>query len=291
LSLGASANRKARPGEPLARALLEQYTLGPGQFSEMDVQEVARAFTGWFVSQQELKYVDREHDPSVKTVLGQSGPFEGTDVIRILLGQPATARLVVGKLYRWFISETSPPPEPLITPLAAEFARNFDVGRLVETMLRSNLFFSPAAYRQKIKSPAEFALGIIRGLGGTVGTLRLGADLAALGQDLYAPPTVKGWAGHRYWINRFTLLNRAKLAAALLASSGPYEGKLDPAAAARQSGYPTTAAAGQFLCELFFQADLAPEVRQAVVETGETGAERLRDVAGLMAALPEFHLG
>ena len=294
LSLNAPANRAARPNDSLPRVLMEQFTLGSGRCADEDVREAARAFTGWFVLRDELRYFPAEHDTGIKKLLGQQGPFESKDVVRILLQQPATPQWLAGKLYRWLISESSLPADALLKPLAAGFAKDYNVAKLVETMLRSNLFFSPAAYRQKIKSPVEFALSIVRPLDGVVGTTRLGADLADLGMDLYQPPTKAGWAGHRHWINRFTLVGRSRLAQALLSSSGPYESKVDPLAAANKHGQTTPEAASQFLLDLFLQGDVSAEARQAVKATAQTGAgdpgERIRQAGGLIASLPEFHL-
>lgn len=296
VSLGAQASRKARPAQDFPRALLEQYTLGPGRFSAPDLEAAARAMTGWFVSQDELRYIAREHDAGAKKLLGQEGDFERKDVLRILLGQPATAQFLARKLCRWFVSETASPPDALLAPLASAFAKDFDVARLVETILRSNLFFS--ACRQRIKSPVEFAVGIIRSLEQLVPTMALAADVAALGQDLFQPPTVKGWAGSRCWINRLTLLGRARLAQALLANSGPYEGKLDPAATARKHGQATPEAASRFLFALLLQDDLPTETRQDLLARAaisnaaspEGAGESLRRLADLIAALPEFNL-
>lgn len=298
MSLDARASRKARPSDHFPRILLEQFTVGPNHFSESDVQAVARAFTGWFVSQDQLRYIPREHDSGTKTLMGQSGDLDTKDVIRILLGQPATAQMVVRKLYRWLISETSDPPDTLIAPLAARFAQDFSISTVVEAMLRSNLFFSPVAYRQKIKSPVEFALGIIRPLGGTVPTLRLAADLADLGQDLYRPPTSKGWAGNQCWINPFTLVGRARLAQAFLAGSGPYEGKLDLAAASAGRSSDSLKDRTRFFSELWLQGDVADHTLQAIrglpSASGETAQDssssNLRPLAYLIVASPEFQL-
>jgi uncharacterized protein (DUF1800 family) len=298
LGLDAAANRKARPRPFLARVLLEQWTVGPGHFTEHDLQETARAFTGWLVLRDELRYVPREHDPAVKRILGQEGPFASQDVVRILLEQPTTPRGLVRKLYRWLISETSDPGEALMAPLADALAKDYSLGKVVETMLRSNLFFSPAAYRQKIKGPVEFAVGIVRGLEATVGTTRLGADLAALGQDLCQPPTIKGWAGSRCWINPATLLGRSRLAQGLVGASDAYNSKLDPLSVARKYGHSSDHVAARFLMDLFLQGDLPPAARAALhasvteAETVATPAlaERMRRMATLLAALPEFHL-
>ena len=299
--LEARANRKARPSRYFARVLLEQYTLGAGNFPETAVEETARAFTGWFVSQQELRFIAREHQAGAKRGLPVTAPegepeltgeLEGKAAVRALLRQPATAQLVVRKLYRWLISETDPPAEPLVAPLAADFATDFNIARLVETMLRSNLFFSPAAYRQKLKSPVEFALGIIRPLEGMVSTLRLEAEADGPGPGVYAPPTIEGWAGGRCWLNRFTLLGRAQLAQALLANAGPYGGNLDPAATARKHGRETPEATSRFFSELFLQDDLPDPARQILAEPESKAVpEPARRLAGLVRVNPRVSPG
>ena len=287
-------NRKARPNENFVRQLMQRFSLGPGNFSEQDVQEAARAFTGCFVLRNELRYIAREHDPGLKRILGHEGNFTGEDVVRIVLGEPATPRLVVRRLYRWLISETEEPGDELIAPLAESFAKDYDVSKLVETILRSNLFFSPAAYRQRVKSPVEFALGIIIGLEGLVSTSRLGSDLAALGQDLYRPPTVKGWPGGRHWINTATLVARSNLALTLLSGSEPYGDRLNPLGVAQKHGHATPESAGRFLLDLFLQGDVEDRVAETLLKTAEGGdadpSERLRRLAHGVVTLPEFHL-
>ncbi len=290
--LGARANRKARPNLDFARALMERFTLGPGQFSDQDVQGAARALTGWFVSQDEARYIPREHDSAPKKFLGHEGDFDRKDLLRLLLEQPATAPFLVRKVYRWFVSETVSPPDALLAPLAADFAKDFDAGRLLETVLRSNLFFSSC--RQRIKSPVLYAVSLIRGLEATVGTARLASDLADLGQDLFQPPTLKGWAGGQCWINRFTLLGRARLAEDLLAGSGPYGARLDPSAIASKYGQSAPEAASRLLLNLFLDGSLPEETRQALLAAQargpDQGPEPLRRFAALLAALPESHL-
>ena len=296
--LDAGANRKARPNENYVQTLMETYALGSGHYSEEDVREAARAFTGWFVLRNRVRYIPREHDPGVKKVLGQEGDLSGEDVVRIVLRQPATPEFLVRKLYGWLIDETDEPGDALIAPLAASFAKDYDVGKLVETMLRSNLFFSPAAYRRRIKSPVEFALGIIRGLEGSVSTARLGQDLAALGQNLYNPPTVKGWPGGRHWINNATLLGRSNLALALVSGLKPYGNKLDPLAVAEKHGFKAPESTPRFLLDLFLQGDVGDDVRQALLETaspaesaaGDNPSRQARRFAHGVTTLPEFQL-
>ena len=292
--LDADANRRSLPNENYPRELMGRFSLGLGNFDEEDIQESARAFTGWFVFRNQLRYIPREHDPGTKKVLGQEGNFDGDDVVRIVLQQPATPRLLVRKLYRWLISETHQPGDALLAPLAESLANDYDTGKLVETMLRSNLFFSPVAYRQRIKCPVEFALGIVKGLEGMVPTGRLGSDLADLGQNLYHPPTVKGWEGGRYWINSATLVGRSNLAMALLSGSKPYDDKLDPLAVAGKHGHSTPQSAARFLLDLFLQGDLEAGVAETLLETVAASegnpSQRLRRFAHAVVTLPEFQL-
>jgi uncharacterized protein (DUF1800 family) len=296
--LGADANRRALPNENFARPLMENFTMGPSHFTKKDIQEAARAFTGWFVLNGKLRYIPREYDGNVKQILGQKGNFSGEDVIRIVLEQPATARRLVYKLYRWLICETAEPDEALIAPLADSFAKDYNVRKLLETILRSNLFFSSAVYRRRIKCPVEFALGIVKSLEGMVSTTQLAKDLANLGQNLYHPPTIKGWAGGQYWINNATLVGRYNLALALLAGSEPYAGKLNPWAVASRYGFSTAESADRFLLDLFLQGDLDPDIYDTIVKfaqespgIGKNDLEgRMRRIAHAITTLPEFHL-
>jgi hypothetical protein len=192
------------------------------------------------------------------------------------------------------ISETEPPDERLIAPLAGAFASDYDVLKLVGTMLRSNLFFSPAAYRRRVKSPVEFALSIVKGLEGMVSTTQLAQHLTQLGQSLYRPPTIEGWAGGRHWINRATLVRRHNLAAALLHGKEPYGDKLRPWEVARKHGHAAPPSAGKFLIELLLQGDLEPEAEEALLDTlskpsGAT-AVAMRRFAYSLTTLDEFQL-
>jgi uncharacterized protein (DUF1800 family) len=296
--LGADANRKARPNENLARSLMETFTLGSGHCTEEDIQEAARAFTGWFVLRGKLRYIPREYDGNVKQILGREGNFTGDDVVRIVLEQQATPQRLVRKLYRWLICETEEPDTILIAPLAESFAKDYNVLRLVETMLRSNQFFSAAAYRRRIKCPVEFALGIVKGLEAVASTTQLAQDLADLGQNLYEPPTVKGWIGGQHWIDSAAIIRRYNLALALLQDSGPYAGKLNPWTVANKHGCSTFESAAGFLLDLFLQGNLDPDVSDTLLKTAQGGVGdgsddiegRIRRFAHAAITLPEFHL-
>lgn len=296
LSLDVGLNSRSRPSENLARALFDVFSMGPGAYSEEDVREAARAFTGWSVFKRRLRYLDNQHDSGPKTVLGRQGNWSGQDVVRIVLQEPATSRRLVRKLYRWFVSETDEPADSLLAPLVESFGRDQDAGKLVSTILRSNLFFSPLAYRQRVKSPIEFAAGLARALEALVPTARLGHDLAALGQDICQPPTIQGWEGGRAWITTTTLLGRSNLAASMLSGAEPYGDKLDPRAVAKKHGHASPDAAGPFLVDLLVQGDLDAKRREALlkapagIRTEQANGEWLRQLVRTIAALPEFQL-
>lgn len=290
LSLDSAENRKAIPNEKLAKALLDTFTVGPGEYTDEDVKQTARAFTGNFVRRGKLKFITREHDDKSKKILGQTGNFGSDDAVQIVLEQPATSRNIVRKLYRWLISETDVPEDALIEPLAKSFRGDYDISRLVETMLRSNLFFSSAAYRNRIKSPVEFALGIVKGLESMVSTTQLANDLAGLGQNLYHPPTVNGWAGGRYWITDASLIGRSNLAANLLMGSKAYGKKLDAGKVAAKFGHSTGESVAGFMIDLFLQGDVESGVGKRIVKAASGHDALMRRIGYSVVTLPEFHL-
>jgi uncharacterized protein (DUF1800 family) len=206
------SNQKDHPNENFAREMLELFTIGVGNYTEPDVRAAARGLTGWsqgrdnlFNKTNEFTYQDALADTNPKTFLGQTGPWRRDDIFRIVLKQPAAAPHICRRLYRWFISEGARPSDELIEPLAAEFrSSNFSIEHIVGIMLRSRHFFSPAAYRQRVKSPVEFCVGTIRQLEPRrVPNLLPLADLSCerQGQILFDPPSVKGWDGGPAWLD------------------------------------------------------------------------------------------
>jgi uncharacterized protein (DUF1800 family) len=298
---------KGKPNENYARELMELFSLGIGNYTETDIREAAKAFTGYEIKDGKGHFNDRQHDDGVKKVMGKSGKFKGEDIAKICLEQPACPRFIVRKLYAFLVSEAEMPAAEIIDPLAEQYrASGFDTGKLVSTMLRSNLFFSPGTYRAKIKSPVEFATGIVRGLEGRVGTLPLAESLADLGQVLFAPPSVKGWDGGPAWLNAGTLLFRNNLALALTSTEDTrFSTRCDPAALLARHGKKTDAEVVEFLLGVFVQNDVPPESRAKLMEylaTAKTTKypaywakedvenHRLRAVAHLVLTLPEFEL-
>ncbi len=299
LSYRGEANRRSQPSETYARRLMELLGFGPDQYSARDVRELARCFTGWFVIRQQLRYLEHEHDPGPKRVFGQEGPWKGPDAVRILLAQQAAPRAVVRRLYRWFIAETEEPADALIEPLARQFAADYDIARLVQTMLGSNWFFSEHAYRQRIKSPVELALGLAKAMEVVVPTQPLARDVAKLGQALGSPPTRKGWPAGQGWLNPFTLTLRQNLTCRMVAGGEPYGGRIDPLALAKRYGKQALPEAAGFFLDLLVDGDVPAPVRRRLAEPAERGepagnakgqAAAMRQLVCAITALPEFQL-
>jgi uncharacterized protein (DUF1800 family) len=303
--LDAKESKKGKPNENYARELMELFSLGIGNYTEADIREAARAFTGYDVKAGKSAFDPKQHDDGEKKVLGKSGKWKGDDIVRICHDQPACPRFVARKLHAFLVSETDPPADELIQPLADQYrASGFDTGKLVETILRSNHFFGASAYRRKMKSPVEFAVGIVRGLEGTVGSLPLAAELEKLGQALFAPPSVKGWDGGPTWLNAQTLLFRQNLALAMTVGDG-FGRRCDPAAMLAKHNQTTDAEVVDFLLGVFLQHDVPKASRDkllaylAEAKAAKTPAywtsddvahHRLRTVAHLTLTLPEFQL-
>jgi len=205
-----AGNRRQAPNENFAREVMELFTLGEGQYGEADVKEAARAFTGWSLERESGSYLFRPAFPDFgeKTVLGRSGRFDGDDVIDILLARPETARFVVAKLWREFIS---PDPDPATVARWASAFRDsrYEVKPLMRAMLTSDAFWSKANRGSLVKSPVVLVVGTLRTFDIHPFDLRPAVfACAALGQNPMSPPNVKGWPGGDAWITSATLLSR-----------------------------------------------------------------------------------
>ncbi len=208
--LDSATNRKGQPNENFAREVMELFTLGEGQYSEQDVKEAARAFTGWSIDLQNYRFTFRRfaHDDGIKSVLGQRGNFDGDAVLDILLAQPATAEFIVRKLWREFISPT--PDTTEVKRIAALFRNG---GYEIKPMLRA-MFNLPQLLTQDnrgtlVKAPVELLVGTVRQFGFQYSdAVPFSWAAMQLGQELFNPPNVKGWPGGEAWINSATLLAR-----------------------------------------------------------------------------------
>jgi uncharacterized protein (DUF1800 family) len=286
---------------------MELFSLGIGHYTEQDIREAARAFTGWEVVGTDAVFRAGQHDDGEKNVLGQKGRFKPDDVVRICLEQKSCPTFLTGKLYRFLISYTVPATNELLAPLATRFrSSGYDFGALVKTMLSSNLFFSDEVYRTRIKAPVDFALGIVRGLEGRIGTSGLAVALEQLGQSVFNPPSVKGWDGGPAWLNGQTLLYRQNLALALSSTEDARFGaRTDPAAMARKYNKKGDDELVDFFLRLFMQGDVPADSRARLLDyqkkshkrkvpvywtTQDAADHRVRALCHLVLTLPEFQL-
>jgi uncharacterized protein (DUF1800 family) len=205
-------NVKKHPNENFGRELLELFTMGVGNYSERDVREAARAFTGWTNDVLAFKFDRDQHDFGPKTFLGRTGTFDGEDIIDIILAQKVTAEFVSGKVYRFFVRDEAD------AAIKAELGRTYrDSGYQMKPLLKriflSKDFYSPTAVASAIKSPVHLVVSTYKKLGlREIPTIPdFGRMTASLGQSLFDPPNVAGWAGGRTWITPSTLLNRGNL--------------------------------------------------------------------------------
>jgi uncharacterized protein (DUF1800 family) len=289
--LDGNANRRRQPNENLARELMELFSLGVGNYSERDIKEAARAFSGWHVRQGEFWFNRMQHDTGDKTVFGQTGKFDGDDVVELCLKQDAAPRFVARKLLQFFVMPS--PPDAAVAELAGCIRENdFEMRPVLRTLFASTIFFSDEARHAIIKSPAEFVLGTLRTLEARANLRESVGTMALLGQALFEPPTVEGWKGGRGWINSATMLGRANFAAEL--AMGKRYGEIaDPAELAARLGWQQPRNAVEYYMELLIARD-APSAPAAVEDyllqaTGRLN-DRLRGVLHLLMTLPEFQL-
>ncbi len=208
--LDAGVNVKGAANENFAREIMELFTMGVGNYTEKDIREAARAFTGWNFVDMKFVVNKDQHDDGEKTFLGKTGRFDGVDVIDIIMKQPVTADYIAGKIYRYFVREDLSPD--LQKQLGAVLRQNnYEIKPLLEKIFLSRDFYSPASVGTQLKSPVQLAVSTYRKLGvkSIPGVPDFNLATGALGQQLFSPPTVAGWAGGQSWITPGLLLERA----------------------------------------------------------------------------------
>jgi hypothetical protein len=208
--LDAGVNVKGASNENFAREIMELFTMGVGNYTEKDIREAARAFTGWNYVDTKFVVNKDQHDDGEKTFLGKTGHFDGVDVINIIMEQPVTSDFIAGKIYRFFVrQQVSPEFQKQLGKVLRD--NNYELKPLLERIFLSRDFYSPASVGTQIKSPVELAISTYRKLGqkSVPGVPDFNLATGALGQQLFSPPTVAGWAGGQSWITPGLLLERA----------------------------------------------------------------------------------
>lgn len=205
-------NRKRSPNENFAREVMELFTLGRGHYTETDVKEAARAFTGWsYDSKSGFEFKPYIHDDGVKNFMGRTGRFTGDDIINILLEQKQTARYITEKIYRFFVHEK--PDAEKIQPLADDFFKSgYNIKSLFHNLFSADWFYDSKNIGNRIKSPVEYMAGIRRFVPVTLDNPNSSLVFQqVLGQVLFLPPNVAGWPGGRSWIDSSSLMVRLQL--------------------------------------------------------------------------------
>jgi uncharacterized protein (DUF1800 family) len=298
--LDADSNRREHPNENLAREVMELFTLGVGNYSENDVKEAARALTGWTVKSREFREAAAYHDDGEKTILGRRGAWRGDDLLAMLLEQPATSLRLARRVCEWLMGEGAV-DEPAIDELAAGLrSHELRIGWAVETVLRSQAFFADANLGNRVLGPAEYLVGAVRALevfDPPPSTIVLAEWTGAMGQDLFEPPNVFGWAGGRSWINGRSLLARTNFAERL--ADGAMQNASSPPnwlALAERSGCGASADDfADFLARLLWSGaedDVENQARQAAIgdETKLT-ADNARRLVAAMLGSPRAQIG
>jgi uncharacterized protein (DUF1800 family) len=301
------------PNENYARELMELFSMGEGNYTETDVREGARAFTGWrfslpekrdppagltdaarneFINQAYANYdatfevVQRAHDAGPKTFLGETGNWDGDDIARIIMKQPATGRFITKRLFSEFAYRN--PDKATIDRLVETWVRsNHDVKEVVRAILVSDEFYSMRAYRALIRCPIDFVVGAVRGLEIETDFLTYQQASQTLDQRLYEPPNVAGWPGGELWLSSGSFFGRVNFLDAFLFPRGR------PLAIPSLAKLPTAEATVDEAVRRLLNDDISSESRQSLYTYARTvndPQERAAAVAYLVLASPEYQL-
>ncbi len=309
-------NRKNAPNENFAREVMELFTLGRGKYSEYDIKEAARAFTGWqFTPEGQFVFRAQVHDEGEKKIFGKTGAFNGEDVIAMLLENPQTARFVTAKIYRSFVNETE--DEKRVDQLADQFYKSgYDIAGLMETIFTADWFYEAKNIGAHIKSPVELLVGLRHTLGVQFDQPQPQIFVQrTLGQLLFYPPNVAGWPGGKNWIDSSSLLFRMQLPnyvlkAAEVTVQPKEDGDVNTQLLARKGGatfhtkvnwddfekaFVKTTDAGlpDALAALLLPFPLRPDQRVLVekqTKPGQSRSEQVRTLTAVLMSLPEYQL-
>ena len=261
--LDGNSNRKGTANENYGRELQELFTLGIGNYSETDVREVARAFTGWGSRHHEFKFRVHFHDEGEKTIHGETGAWDGDDAVRILVKQDACARFLATKLLRYYVH-----PDPLpddVTWLATVLREHeLQIAPTLAALWKSPVFLSLRAYRAQVRSPVAFVVDALRACGLRAVPPWIHGGLDRMGQILFRPPSVKGWTHGRGWLHSGAVVERLRLAQRF-STLAPFD-------------------AAEGITDVAFQSDVPPSLAKQLAS--RQGAQRV----ALALGGPEFQL-
>ena len=321
-------NHNGAINENFGRELLELFSMGVGNYTEQDIKECARAFTGWDIGNTEymelrsrrdsiwpygriawhFQYNAEDHDDGEKEFLGRKGNFNGEDIIDIICEQPATARFIARHMYHFFVADEPPVPQwpytPPRDPEAIEtlsniyFESSYDIGAMLRTLFNSDFFKAEESWYEKVKSPAEVVAGILR-LSGEfrkpARKMRERTDqMTYMGQQLNNPPSVEGWHQGTEWIDTGTLVERLNFAGQQLSDGdNPGSRAMMERIVDRTGGTPSPDALVDGCLDEVGALSVSDETRSALVEfasmeSDESPAGRVGQILQLVVATPEF---
>jgi uncharacterized protein (DUF1800 family) len=304
--LDGRTNRKGKPNENFAREVMELFTLGVGNYSEDDIKQLARAFTGWQINGDDAKFEKSQFDDGEKEAFGQKGSYDAIAAIELILAQPAAPRFLSKRLLRGFVNPQ--PTDEQIEHYAQRLTSNeWNIRATLHEILSSRMFYSEWAYRSKIKSPVELAVGSVLVMGGKVNTQFLREQLAKMGQSLLFPPNVKGWDGEEAWINANTVLQRFNLGMALATQrqENEFARRADLDSWIKKLGAQKASDVVEAYGRMMLDGQLDPQARASMIEfmnrnekneptlfTPSPGMvnSRVRDMLHLMMSMPEYQL-
>jgi len=304
--LNNNENRKAHPNENYARELMELFTLGIGNYTEDDIKQGARAFTGWGHDGTDFIYRMNQHDEGTKVFFGRSGNFDGDDIISLILQHPACPRFIAGEMFKFLAYEDV---DAGLTAALGQvlYSNKYELRPLLRTILMSKAFYSPQCMGVLIKSPVQLVVGTIRMLGLQMPpTQALASALNQMGQLPFMPPNVRGWPGGRMWINTSTLFIRYNTGVWLAGGEVPSLTRLDrkgdargalPDRLARPMDFdPDADGAAEAVVDHWLnrliQRPISDEKKQVLVNVLADGVntDSVRKVVQLIVSMPEYQL-
>jgi uncharacterized protein (DUF1800 family) len=259
-------NRKGKPNENYAREVMELFSLGIGNYSEQDIKEGARAFTGWQSKPDGFFFNAREHDGGDKTFLGQRGNFNGDDIVAILAQRPATAKFIANKLCKFFVADN--PSKKITSDVADAYEPGGqNIRKMMETIFTHPEFISQKSYHAKIKSPAELAIGAIKSLQVKKLDSDLPNQMARMGQSIFEPMTVKGWDGGTAWVSTDMMMERFNFATRITQEKfDAIEGYIVPSALVAKQGLQTPSETVNYFLKLLVDDDVPDSTRSELTQ-------------------------
>ncbi len=297
-------NRKGKPNENFAREVMELFTLGIGHYTESDVKEAARAFTGWHTKQGRFYFDKGTHDNGAKSVLGESGNLDGVDIVRILARRKETAERLALKLIRFFCVDN--PDGGYVDKVARAYEPDHQIKPMLKTIFMSEQFQSKRCFHALIKSPCDYVVGTLKYLQVSQVDGNTCNYLAAMGQDLFAPPSVKGWDGGAAWLASDTMMARFNFAAKVIGQKMDQlpQGKAALALCQKQ-GIDNAASMVDYFCTLLLDGDIPSSARAKLVDYVSTDLKgnrldslpdtrlldaKIRGLLHLIMTLPTYQL-